>query len=134
MAGFCVRTGNDTAIRGIDSLFTFCSYAAFQRGGQAMDNRINEIRRLIRSLRVSMKEAEAIMHEQINRDEDCTFVAQEILKMRNVMSLLVRERSTLGDNEPILVQGLFIPRRLPTPPRVPVAKCRLMPPREATRA
>ena len=99
-----------------------------------MDNRINEIRRLIRSLRVSMKEAEAIMHEQINRDEDCTFVAQEILKMRNVMSLLVRERSTLGDNEPILVQGLFIPRRLPTPPRVPVAKCRLMPPREATRA
>ena len=99
-----------------------------------MDNRINEIRRLIRSLRVSMKEAEAIMHEQINRDEDCTFVAQEILKMRNVMSLLVRERSTLGDNEPIVVQDLFIPRRLPTPPRVPVAKCRLMPPREATRA
>ncbi|MGA7810195.1 hypothetical protein [Bradyrhizobium sp.] len=99
-----------------------------------MDNRINEIRRLIRSLRVSMKQAEAIMREQINRDEDCSFVAQEILKMRTVMSLLVRERSTLGDNEPILVQDLVIPRRLPTPPRVPVAKRRLTPLREATRA
>lgn len=99
-----------------------------------MDNRINEIRRLIRALRVSMKEAEAIMHEQINRDEDCTFVAQEILKMRNVMGLLVRERSTLGDNEPILVQNLFISRRPPTPSRKHVAKRRLVPPREAVRA
>jgi len=32
-----------------------------------MDNRISEIRRVIRALRVSMREAEAIMHEQINR-------------------------------------------------------------------
>ena len=55
-----------------------------------MNNRINEIRRTIRALRVSMLEAEAIMHEQINRDEDCSFVAQELLKMRAVMSLLVR--------------------------------------------
>jgi hypothetical protein len=99
-----------------------------------MDNRINEIRRLIRALRVSMKEAEAIMHEQISRDEDCTFVAQEILKMRNVMSLLVRERSMLGDNEPILVHHLFMPRRPPTPSRVHVAKRHLMPPREAASA
>lgn len=27
---------------------------------------------------VSMREAESIMHEQINRDGDCTFVAEEI--------------------------------------------------------
>lgn len=97
-----------------------------------MDNRINEIRRLIRALRVSLKRAEAIMHEQISRDEDCTFVAQEILKMRTVMSALVQERSMLGDNEPILAHHLFIPRRPPMVSRVPVAK-RLVP-REATPA
>ena len=84
-----------------------------------MDNRINDIRRTIRALRVSMLEAEAIMHEQINRDEDCSFVAQEILKMRAVMSLLVKERTALGDDEPILVKSFFIPRRRPT--RKPVA-------------
>jgi hypothetical protein len=76
-----------------------------------MDNRINEIRKQIRALRVSMLEAEAIMHEQINRDEDCSFVAGEILKMRAVMSLLVEERTRLGDHEPILVNRFFIPRR-----------------------
>jgi hypothetical protein len=77
----------------------------------AVDNRISEIRRTIRALRVSMLEAEAIMREQINRDEDCSFVAGEILKMRRVMSLLVQERATLGDREPILVKSLPIPRR-----------------------
>ncbi|WP_247276798.1 MULTISPECIES: hypothetical protein [unclassified Bradyrhizobium] len=76
-----------------------------------MDNRINEIRRTIRALRVSMLEAESIMREQVNRDEDCSFVAQEILKMRSVMSLLVKERATLGDDEPILVNCLYLRRR-----------------------
>jgi hypothetical protein len=77
-----------------------------------MDNRISEIRKVIRALRVSMREAEAIMHEQIKQDEDCTFVAQEILKMRTVMSELVQERTRLGDTEPIHVSApSFIPRR-----------------------
>jgi hypothetical protein len=67
-----------------------------------MDNRINEIRRIIRALRASMREAEAIMREQINRDEDCAFVAQELLKMRTVMSGLAQERTMLGDNEPVV--------------------------------
>jgi hypothetical protein len=79
-----------------------------------MDNRINELRNKIKALRVSMLEAEAIMHDQINRDHDCSFVAEEILKMRAVMSLLVEERMRLGDLEPILVNRFFIPRRLPT--------------------
>lgn len=79
-----------------------------------MDNRISEIRRTIRALRVSMREAEAIMHEQINRDEDCSFVAQEVMKMRSVMSLLAKERIALGDREPIIVNSFFIPRRRPT--------------------
>jgi hypothetical protein len=58
-----------------------------------------------------MLEPEAIMHDQINRDLDCSFVAEEILKMRVIMSLLVEERTRLGDSEPILVNRFFIPRR-----------------------
>jgi hypothetical protein len=87
----------------------------------AVDNRISEIRRTIRALRVSMLEAEAVMRDQINRDEDCSFVAGEILKMRRVMSLLVQERATLGDREPILVKGLSIPRR-PAKEKLPAVK------------
>ncbi|WP_445216719.1 hypothetical protein ACKWRH_31715 [Bradyrhizobium sp. Pa8] len=93
-----------------------------------MDNRINEIRRIIRALRLSMREAEAIMHEQIKRDEDCTFVAEEIMKMRVVMSGLAQERVQLGDNEPILVQCFYIPRRPAPAPRAHVAKRRLLAP------
>ena len=78
-----------------------------------MDNRINEIRKQIRALRISMLEAEAVMREQINRDDDCSFVAEEVLKMRVVMSLLVEERTRLGDYEPILVNRVMIPRRAP---------------------
>ncbi len=78
-----------------------------------MDNRINEIRKQIRALRVSMLEAEAIMREQINRDDDCSFVAEEVLKMRVVMSFLVEERTRLGDHEPILVDQYIIPRLAP---------------------
>src|ERR1700694_1423851 len=58
----------------IDSLFTVRSYAARPARRTAMDNRINEIRRLIRALRVSMLEAEAIMRAQINQDQECSFV------------------------------------------------------------
>ena len=76
-----------------------------------MDNRINQLRSKIRALRVSMLEAEAIMRDQINRDEECSGVAGEILLMRAAMSLLVDERTRLGDREPILVSHFFIPRR-----------------------
>jgi hypothetical protein len=82
-----------------------------------MDNRINEIRKKIKALRVSMLETEAIMHEQINRDEECSEIAGEIMVMRAVMSLLVQERARLGDREPILVNNFFIPRRAPAAPR-----------------
>ena len=94
-----------------------------------MDNRINEIRRQIRALRISMLEAEAIMREQINGDADSSFVAGEILKMRAVMSHFVRERTLLGDREPILVNSFFVPRRAPArkPTAVPPAKQYLVP-------
>jgi hypothetical protein len=85
-----------------------------------MDNRVSEIRKQIRALRVSMLEAETIMRDQINRDENCAFVAGEILKMRTVMSVLVRERTGLGDHEPILVTSFFVPRRAPAPRAVAV--------------
>src|SRR3954454_8075681 len=107
-------------------VFSFCSWPGqgarpwptAQPRERAMDNRINEIRRIIRALRVSMREAEAIMHEQINRDEDCAFVAGEGLKMRTGMSGLAQERAALGDTDPIIVASLFVPRRRPTPSRV----------------
>jgi hypothetical protein len=83
-----------------------------------MHNRVNEIRRLIRTLRVSMLEAEAIVRGQINRDEDCSFVAGDILKMRAVMARLVQERTLLGDNEPIIVNSSFVLRR--AAPALPV--------------
>jgi len=85
-----------------------------------MDNRISDIRKQIRGLRVSMLEAEAIMRDQINRDQNCAFVAGDILKMRTVMSVLVRERAVLGDLEPILVHSFFVPRRPPAPRPVAV--------------
>ena len=74
-----------------------------------MDNRINEIRKVIKALRVSMMEAETTMRGQIMRDQDCTFVAQELLKMRAVMSGLVREKEALGDRAPILVRSHVAP-------------------------
>ncbi len=68
-----------------------------------MNNRVNEVRKQIRALRLSMLEAENVMREQIRRDQDCAFVAAEVLKMRGVMSRLVIEKEALGDYEPILV-------------------------------
>jgi hypothetical protein len=97
-----------------------------------MDNRISEIRRQIRALRVSMLEAEAIMREQLKRDEDCSFVAGDLLKMRLVMSRLVAERAVFGDFDPIVVASSVIPRRSPAPrPFMIAAKRQAMPEQRA---
>jgi hypothetical protein len=72
-----------------------------------MNNRISIIRHQIRNLRSNMMRAEAVMHEQINRDEDCSIVAEELLHMRAVMSALVQERASLGDQEPVLGDQRF---------------------------
>ena len=94
-----------------------------------MHNRVSEVRRLIRTLRVSMLEAEAIMRAQINRDEDCSFVAGDILKMRRVMAGLAQERMLLGDDEPIVVNGAAIRERTAVvfPDVARFAKRQLMP-------
>jgi hypothetical protein len=78
-----------------------------------MNNRVNEIRKVIRALRVSMMEAEAVMRGQITRDQDCTYVAEELLKMRVVMAGLVREKEALGDPAPILVHVTSRPAAKP---------------------
>ncbi len=69
-----------------------------------------------------MLEAEAIMHDQIDRDEECSEIAGEIMVMRAAMSLLVEARTRLGDREPILVNRFFIPRRPVTRHLVPAEK------------
>lgn len=75
-----------------------------------MDNRVNELRKMIKALRVSMMEAEAAMRDQIGHDRDCTFVAQDLLNMRTVMAGLVREKQSLGDHDPIVVSCHVTPR------------------------
>ncbi|HEY0849765.1 MAG TPA: hypothetical protein VGD96_07620 [Bradyrhizobium sp.] len=92
-----------------------------------MDNRVNEIRKVIRALRVSMMEAQAVMRDQITRDQDCTFVAQELLKMRAVMTCLAREKEALGDHAPILVSSHVTPRPAPKPVFVRPVKRHLVP-------
>ena len=92
-----------------------------------MDNRINEIRKVIRALRVSMLEAETVMRTQIARDQDCSFVAGELLKMRTVLAGLVREKQSLGDYEPIIVAAQRSARPAAKPPFVLSAKRRAVP-------
>jgi hypothetical protein len=89
-----------------------------------MDNKISEMRKKIRALRVSMLEAEDVMHDQIRRDEECSEVARQILTLRAEMTALIRERAILGDREPISVS--FSPRRtMPVTTGVRPAKRRL---------
>ena len=67
-----------------------------------MDNRLNEIRRKIRSLRSEMLVAEDTMRKQINRDEDCTEVSLRLMAMRTTMLNLIGERDSLGGSERLL--------------------------------
>jgi len=78
-----------------------------------------------------MLEAEDIMRDQINRDEECSEIAGEIMVMRAVLTQLVGERTRLGDREPILVNFAFIPRRAPAisrPAATRPVERRLVPP------
>jgi hypothetical protein len=100
----------------LDELFMICSYSMLPPLEIPMNNRVNEIRKVIRALRVSMLEAEAAMRDQVAHDRDCTFVAEELLKMRTVMAGFVREKESLGDREPILVNRHFGARPAPKPP------------------
>jgi hypothetical protein len=67
-----------------------------------MDNRLNEVRRKIRSLRSEMLAAEELIRKQINRDEDCTAVSLRLMAMRTTMLSLIGERDRLGGSERLL--------------------------------
>jgi hypothetical protein len=67
-----------------------------------MDNKLNEIRRKIRFLRSEMLNAEAIIRQQVNRDEDCSDASMQLMAMRVVMLALIAERNRLGGEERLL--------------------------------
>ena len=66
-----------------------------------MDNRINEIRRKISSLRVEMVRVEDAMHDQIRHDLDSTESALRLIAMRTELAALVAEWKAAGGSDPL---------------------------------
>lgn len=66
-----------------------------------MDNRINEIRRKISSLRVEMVRVEDAMHDQIRNDLDSTESALRLMAMRKELAALVAEWKAAGGSDPL---------------------------------
>jgi hypothetical protein len=100
----------------------------------AMDNRVNETRRKIRSLRADMLEREDAIRRQTNQGQDCAESSFRLLAMRRELAALVAELKRLGGCEPLptvderlkesyrLVPG---PRAVKLPPKQKVQKRRL---------
>jgi len=61
-----------------------------------MDNRLNKIRKEMNLLREEMRLAEAVMHDQIARDQESTEAAVRVLEMRMQLAAKVAEWTTLG--------------------------------------
>jgi hypothetical protein len=74
----------------------FRSYGASPDLEAAMDNRLNEIRRKIRTLRLNMLDMGAAIRDQVNHDRDCTESALRLMAMRQEMTALVGEWTLLG--------------------------------------
>ena len=66
-----------------------------------MDNRINEIRRKISSLRAQMVRVEDAMRDQIRRDLDSTESALRLMAMRTELAALVADWRAAGGSEPL---------------------------------
>jgi hypothetical protein len=66
-----------------------------------MDNRINEIRRKISSLRAQRVRVEDAMRDQIRRDMDSTEAALRLIAMRTELAALVAEWKAAGGSEPL---------------------------------
>jgi chorismate mutase len=64
-----------------------------------MDNRINEIRRKISSLRAEMMKLEAIMRDQVNRDLDCTEASRRLMAKRAELLVLVGAWKAAGGSD-----------------------------------
>ena len=61
-----------------------------------MDNRLNKIRKEMNVLRDAMQRAEAVMHDQIARDQDATAAAVRVLEMRMQLAARVAEWTAMG--------------------------------------
>jgi hypothetical protein len=67
-----------------------------------MDNRLNQIRRKISFLRSEMLTIEALIRQQVNRDEDCSETALKLMEMRGEILILIRDREAMGGYERLL--------------------------------
>src|SRR5215217_5358061 len=67
-----------------------------------MDNKLNEIRKKIRFLRADMLRAEGHIRFKVNRDEDCSEAAADVMAMRVTLLGLIGERNRLGGEERLL--------------------------------
>jgi chorismate mutase len=66
-----------------------------------MDNRINEIRRKISSLRAEMVRVEDTMRDQIRHELDSTEAALQLMAMRTELAALVAEWKAAGGRAPL---------------------------------
>ena len=67
-----------------------------------MDNKLNKIRSKISALRAEMLSAEDNIRKQVNRNEDCSVAATNLMAMRAAMLGLIGERNRLGGEERLL--------------------------------
>jgi hypothetical protein len=61
-----------------------------------MDNRLNEIRKKIRTFRAAMRVVETEMRKQIAHDQDCTAAGTRLLAMRKGLAVMIEEFTALG--------------------------------------
>jgi hypothetical protein len=64
-----------------------------------MNNRINEIRRKISSLRSEMADVEASVRDQVNRGLDCAVGARQLMSLRQDLKLLIGEWRAAGGGD-----------------------------------
>jgi len=84
-----------------------------------MDNRLNKIRKEMNLLREEMRRVEAVMHEQIARDQDSTEAAVRVLEMRMQLAAKVAEWTALGGLAILpTVEERLKEKRPPTRPRL----------------
>ncbi|MBR0798822.1 hypothetical protein JQ615_25885 [Bradyrhizobium jicamae] len=81
-----------------------------------MDNKINEIRRKISTLRAEMTLVEAAIRDQVNRDLDCTQASCRLLAMRaEVAELIARWKASGGGDRLPTVRERLTRSQDPTP-------------------
>jgi len=64
-----------------------------------MDNRINEIRRKINTLRSEMAELEVAVRSQVNRGLDCSESALRLIRLRSDLARLIGQWKAAGGND-----------------------------------